>query len=75
MTDEEIRKLIEAVNTNNVYWRDIDGNVFKVLGIHLDYKEHDDDDLGEPVALLTRNLVAALYNTELSDFVTLTPLA
>lgn len=71
MTNAEIKLFRVKILSGGIYWRSIDGEIYRVVGYHPDYREFDD--MGEPVAVLEGNKTAALQNCELEDFVKIVP--
>jgi len=73
MTDKEILLFRAAIANKEVWWRSVDGEVFRVVGVCMNYKTPDDD-VPEPVAVLENNTHASLINSETSDYFEIRPL-
>lgn len=73
MNDAEIETFrLRTAKGDTLYWKDPAGGFLLVRGFRANFKEDERDD-GEPVAVLEANKVAALYNCELTDFVSFSP--
>jgi hypothetical protein len=73
MTNDEIKtfRARAADKTKpSIYFRTVDGDFYKVSGFHANYKEPSDD-VGEPVVIFDNGTHAALFNCDLSEFVTM----
>ena len=72
MTDDQIILFRDNIITGNIYWRSVDGEIYRVVGYHPNYREPSDD-IGEPVAVLEGGRTAALMCCGLDDFVKIVP--
>lgn len=74
MTEDEVEafRLKLKNGAKNIYWRDCDGLVFRVIGFHPAYAESDD--VPEPVAVLEGNKTASLLNSTAAEYYELVPL-